>query len=329
MEKLPLMELIQTNLASGVITKNDLRMLTGEPVVTPQSPFSPTALVGAAPTGEKHHFNISKLLYYIGGLIILIGIGVYVSRYWEDIGPSGRILISLGGAFVAYILGIVLSKMDEQSEVGSAFHLIGGVLFPFGAITLFKEMRIETDWATYTMLFGTLMALYAGTLAVARHPLVTFFVIVNGTAALFSFSQYFLEGIRMDDFYQYFAIVLGASYLYLGSQFIGTRNNPLCRMLFFVGSIWVLGGAFMLYGSVLFWELLYPLLVAGMMALSTYVKRMSILLVSTLALMAYIGYITGKYFADSVGWPLALIVIGLLFIAIGYFSFYLHGKYFK
>jgi Zn-dependent protease with chaperone function len=40
------------------------------------------------------------------------------------------------------------------------------------------------------------------------------------------------------------------------------------------------------------------------------------LFVSTLAVLAYTGWYTGEYFANSVGWPLALIGFGLLMIGV-------------
>ncbi|TSC87087.1 MAG: hypothetical protein G01um10148_192 [Parcubacteria group bacterium Gr01-1014_8] len=326
MDKQQILDLIKTKLASGELTQQDLKNLSSG---TPVHSQAGVAVISRPISPEGAHVNISKMLYYIGGLIVLIGVGVFVSQFWDDFGSEIRVLISLGGAVIAYGTGLVLSKTDEKSEIASAFHLLGGVLFPFGAITLLYEMGIEAEWGTYALLFGALTFLYVMTMLIVTYPLVTFFAIANATAALFALTQFVFQDNIIFDFYYYFAIVMGASYLYLGTQFIGTRNEQICRLLLLIGSAWFLGGAFMLYDSLIGWALLYPFLIAGTMALSIYVKRMSVLLMSTVAIMSYVAYITGKYFADSVGWPLALIVIGFLFIATGYFSYYLHQKYFK
>lgn len=331
MDRQTILDLIKSNLASGAITQDDLRAMLDGASAPRMSATSAAAMPAMVPVqaGEGTHMNVSKMLYYIGGLIVLIGIGVFVSQFWADIPSGTRILIALGGAIISYIIGLVLSKMDEKSEIATAFHLLGGVLFPFAGITFLTELQIDSSWGTYAVLFGALTLLYVATMAIETYPLITFFAIANGTTAIFSLAQFLLQGQMIDDFYYYFGVVMGASYLFMGTQFIGTKNDQITRALFFIGSVWVLGGAFMLYDTFPLWELVYPLLIAGMMALSINVKRMSVLLVSTFSIMSYVAYITGKYFADSVGWPLSLIAIGLLFIATGYFSFYLHGKYFK
>jgi hypothetical protein len=45
--------------------------------------------------------------------------------------------------------------------------------------------------------------------------------------------------------------------------------------------------------------------------------------------MGYILKITGEYFADSLSWPVALMVAGFALIGVGYFTFYLRKKYFS
>jgi hypothetical protein len=38
--------------------------------------------------------------------------------------------------------------------------------------------------------------------------------------------------------------------------------------------------------------------------------------VATLAILAYTGWFTSEHFADSIGWPLALIAFGIFMIAL-------------
>lgn len=47
-----------------------------------------------------------------------------------------------------------------------------------------------------------------------------------------------------------------------------------------------------------------------MIYLGILARRRTLLLVSTLAMMGYIGYFTGDYFINSTGWPIALIFLG-------------------
>jgi hypothetical protein len=43
--------------------------------------------------------------------------------------------------------------------------------------------------------------------------------------------------------------------------------------------------------------------------------------------MIYILKITGEYFQDGLGWPLALVLAGLALIAVGYVAVYVNNKY--
>ena len=77
-------------------------------------------------------------------------------------------------------------------------------------------------------------------------------------------------------------------------------------------------------------EMLYPFLAFGGMVLSVSVLRSRLALtISTFAVISYIIYFTAEYFADSIGWPVALILLGFTIIGIGYFSINLNRKYLK
>jgi hypothetical protein len=51
--------------------------------------------------------------------------------------------------------------------------------------------------------------------------------------------------------------------------------------------------------------------------------------VATLAILAYIGWHTNKYFADSVGWPLALIGFGIVMIGLSSLAMRIDRRYIR
>ena len=57
-----------------------------------------------------------------------------------------------------------------------------------------------------------------------------------------------------------------------------------------------------------------------MMLLSTRIQSRTLLLVSTLSLFGFLGYFTDEYFADVAGWPLALIVMGFMLVAVSAYA---------
>ena len=70
-------------------------------------------------------------------------------------------------------------------------------------------------------------------------------------------------------------------------------------------------------------------MVFGGVFLSVYMKSRSVLIASTLFLVAHVVYITSEYFADSLGWPISLVLLGFVFIGLGYGSVTINKKYIK
>jgi len=63
--------------------------------------------------------------------------------------------------------------------------------------------------------------------------------------------------------------------------------------------------------------------------LSTYVRSRTLLLVGTLSMLAYIGYYTAKHFANTLGWPIALVIIGIALIGMSALAVRINNKYIK
>ena len=70
-------------------------------------------------------------------------------------------------------------------------------------------------------------------------------------------------------------------------------------------------------------------LVASCIWLSTVLRSRTLLATGTIALLVYVGYFSGRHFADSVGWPLLLILLGGLMMGVGTAAVRLHRRYIK
>jgi hypothetical protein len=112
--------------------------------------------------------------------------------------------------------------------------------------------------------------------------------------------------------------LIGAAGIAIGYSFRDTENAPLSEFMYGLGGLAVLIAPASVFGSVPAWQFLYAFLLGGMFALALFLRSKRILTLSTLALMGYVMYLTGKYFADVVGWPIALIAAGIMLIVIGY-----------
>jgi len=296
--------------------------------------ISQSELAGLLPHTEQEstltRFTLTKILYGLGAIIVTIGILFFVAQLWNTIGTFGRILVTLGTGLVFAGTGSVLLTKEKERMVGAIFHIVGGILIPAGMLVTFNEFGIEGDIVN-TSLFVVLTGVYVFLSLLHKHPVPTLFAIINATIATYLITdliinpQYFFT-----DVYEYLTVAIGATYLLLGTGFKQTYDKPLSGALYFFGSIFFLGATFSLsVDHGIFWHLLYFGIAIEGLHLSTRLHSKSILVISTLALIAHISYITGKYFADSIGWPVALVFLGLIFIGLGYMSVKINEKYLK
>lgn len=279
------------------------------------------------------HFSITKILYILGAVIVIVGISFFVAQIWENIGSFGRILVTFGlGLFLA-LMGSVLLKQKTNKSIGSVFHAIGGVLIPSGSLVALFEFGFDGDWAI-AVTFAVIFIFYIILNIVHKNAILTFFAIANGTVMIYLFLNAIMGGPFQDwfvvkDVYQYLTMAVGMSYLLLAHLFRDGWNKHLVGTLCFFGITGFLGAAFsQIFDSVL-WQFFYFFIVLGGFMLSVYMRKFIILVMSAVFLIAHFIFITGEYFANSIGWPVSLIILGFLIIGLGFISVRINKKYIK
>lgn len=277
--------------------------------------------------------SVTKMFYVLGAAIVVIGIVIFVAGIWVDIGSFGRILVTLGLGLLMAAIGSVLLKQKPEDKIGLIFHSIAGMFIPGGAMVTVSELFfanvVSLQWPI-AITFGIIFGFYLILNTIHKQAILTFFTIANGTvfiylliASIIGDSAYF----ELGDVYLYLTMALGVTYLLLGRVFRDGWNKGLVNALYLFGVTGFLGAAFSQVIDSLPWQLLYFLIVLGGLFLSVYLKSRSILIMSTLFLIAHISYITSVYFADSVGWPISLVILGFVFIGLGYTSVTINKEY--
>lgn len=275
------------------------------------------------------HFSITKILYVLGAIIVVVGVLVFVSEIWDDIGSLGRILVTLGVGLLFAAIGTMLYKEKPDDSIGTIFHFIGGLLIPGGAMVTLSEFSTGQDpsWPM-AITIGLVFLFYVLLNVVHKKPILTFFTIANGTATVYLLLNAVLQNsYETGDIYEYLTMAVGISYLVLAHDFREGWNKALFGVLCFFGPLAFLGASFSKMLDSGIWEFLFVLFVMGAFFLSIHLKSKNILIVSTLFLIAYVVYITNEYFADSLSWPVILVFLGLFFIGLGYVSININKKY--
>ena len=284
-------------------------------------------------TRKSSRFSLTKLLYLIGGLIATLGIIFFVGQIWEDLGSGGRIFITLILGLILAGIGSSLLKTKPETHLGSVFHGIAGFLIPGGALVTLYELGTYTGsvWP-FVMVFGVIFLFYLLLNLYHQNVVLTLFGLGNGTAFIYLLVEAMVSGSasQHEVVYAYLTMVIGLSYLLLAYTFRTGWNRPLVGILNFLGSLAFFGAAFnrVIESELHVWEIVFFLLTIGGIYLAiSLVRSRAVLLVSTLFLIAHFIYITFEYFGDSVSWPILLVILGFIFIALGYFSLSLNRKY--
>ena len=98
-----------------------------------------------SPGGEKNS-SIAKILYYIGGAIVILGIIVLIGQNWEVLNTFTRILVTLGLGIAMYVAGTLLYQREEQFVgVANAFHLIAAPVISIGIFVTFYEFELDIE----------------------------------------------------------------------------------------------------------------------------------------------------------------------------------------
>lgn len=280
--------------------------------------------------------TISEILYYLGGAIVFIGIAVLVFQNWDTLSSITKVLITLGSAIASYIIGAMLARNIKTDPVAHSFLLISALTAPVGLFVTFHVSGVELgSQVIQTLIPGILLITYLVSFFALRKSLLLLFCIIFGTWFYFSLTSLLLDNQASlsTKFLEYRSLIAGLSYILLGYSFSLGSRRPLSGFLYAFGVLAFLGSIFALGGwspsQNIFWELIFPFIVFGVIYLSIYLKSKSFLVFGTIYLMAYVLKITAEYFSGSLGWPIALMLAGFGLIGIGYLSFYINSKYFK
>ena len=315
---------LQVRLQTGELDPQEVQTLL-------QAPENPT---DGDPTNQTaSHAGaqiVTRLLYIIGGIFITLGLLYFVSQIWDDLNGTSRIMISLGlGISFAGAGSLFMVRVPER-ELGSVFHAIGGFMVPGGALVTLDEMGVALDdnWPV-TLTIGMVFAFYLLLTLYHRRVVLNFFAFLNGTAFAYLLTDSLLpdaDGAIFD----YLTMCLGASYLLYAHLLRDGWNDRLIPLLLFFGTFGFYGAAFSQIRDTLMMEILYPFLAFGGLVLAASVVKSRIMLVlCAFAIIAYIAWFTAEYFADSLGWPISLILLGFVIIGIGYLSISLNRRYLK
>jgi len=320
MDKQTLLESVSTLAAAGDLSEAELTAAFRD---------------GAGGDAAERQTRYSTVLYFIGGGVVVIGIVALIAQIWNDLGSVMHVVVTLGSGIAAFTVGVLLSRRQWLGAAGPAFFLIAALVLPLGLAVTLDEAGLHPDHLQWQSLISVvLMGAFAAAYLLFRSNSLLLYAIGYATWAFFAITGWIVgpnPGLDDFEFFEYRALAVGLSYLILAFAFADTERRPLSGILYGLGAVSFLGAALALGGwkpsQNVFWELVFPGLVFGVLYASVHLKSKALLTFGSLFLASYLVKITSEYFSDSLGWPLALVISGMMLMGVGYLTFRLKRRY--
>lgn len=330
MDKQNILSLVKDGLANGTISQEELLSLTGVPF--PQAPsYTPEA------PKEEASKNLIHVFYGIGAVIAVVGVGVLVAQNWDALGFLGRIFVTLGIGLITYIVGLVMNS-QENRVLSQVMFTVSSVLYPFGSIVFLNEINMNPTWTVQLLIASILFVLYAVAFFVTRRNILVLLMVGFATWMYYVVLGQVFGDYMIDTTYilRWAVMLLGTSYILLAFGLeraflpIDTADeNEKKRVrgvLYMLGTLGVLGMGITVGGV---FDIIFIAFIFAAFYGSVFLKSRAMLVLGALFLIGHIIKLTSEYFVDSIGWPIALILIGFLIIGVGYLTVYLNKSYIK
>ena len=251
-----------------------------------------------------------RVLAALGGILVLAGISVLVSFNWDAFNSAARIIITLGTGIAVFVIALLAMRDEKYRATRTPLFLVAAALQPIGMLVAMDELFSAGDWRQAVLITAGVMLLQQGAVFWQYRTAV-----LLSTTIVFSLGFLGVGLELLDARQEYIAIVLGAGLVGLSIGLRNTVYRPTLALWYVLGTVAFYGGLFTALENTPI-DLLYAVVACGGLVLSTYVQSRIVLFGSTIALLGYIGYFTDRYFVDSIGWPLALIMLGLILVGL-------------
>jgi len=200
---------------------------------------------------------------------------------------------------------------------------VAALLEPTGIVVMLREFSRGGDPAYGLLFMNGVMLLQQGLCFHALRRTVLVF-----TSLVFGVGFFSLAFNLMSIDETMIGLVLGISLLCIGWSIDRSVHKAAAPITYLVGSIAFLAALFDILEGTPF-EVLFLGVSSGLIFLSTVARSRMLLFMGTLATIGFIGYFSGKYFEHALGWPLILMLMGAVLIALSALAVRLNRKYIR
>ncbi len=314
-----------------IIGPDDLQHAVDQGLITPDQSnalWQSLTPVNQVPTAPR--FDVAHLLWYTGALIIIGAMGLFTSLAFATWGGKALSITALLYALLFIVLGHTLWRRDLATPGGLCL-TIAVTMAPLFVFGVQQELgwwshedpgnyRDFYHWIKAGWLPMELAAIAAGIAALVfyRFP----FLVAPIAVALWFISMDLVPWIFGQDWSSWeqrrlISLWFGLAMLVLAWLVDLRARGDFAFWLHLFGLMAFWGGLTLMESDSEMSKALYCLINVGLLALGVFLQRRAYAAFGAIGVTSYLGYLAHRVFQDSLLYPFALSLIGLLILGVG------------
>jgi len=287
--------------------------------------------------------SVTTLLYYGGGLLVLLAYSVFLGLQWEELNEAGRVVISATSLVFFAVASQLLLRSGRFQLPGELLQVVAVAIVPLMGFAILDAVGLWPEDPGYSRRFSTQareayqtdltwarMALAGTTLIVAlaafrwsRSPFVMVAAAVSLTMLVLDVSIQ-IEGAKRDDYIwetpqALIVAALGAGALTIGVVTRGQSERDYSLWLYVMGLVGLaigLGNKAFPSDTPAGWGTLWMISALILLALSVPLQQRLFAAAGLAAIFAFLAKLVFDVF-ESANAALVLVVLGLVILGTG------------
>jgi hypothetical protein len=316
------------------IARQELEGAVSAGIVRAEQADKLAAYLGAGPSQVQPRFTFVHVLYYLGGMIAIGAMSLFMTLGWNSLGGWGGCLTAILYGALALLLSHWFLEQKRLYIPAGIMATLAVVMVPlaiFAAQTAlgywgenkpYRDYHVFIDWRWIMMEFGTL-AIGAILLWRYRFPFMLMPIAVTLWYMSMDMAQFLAGGRggldswelrKLVSLYFGLAMIVLAFWVDLRSR---TSSADYAFWLYLFGVLTFWGGLSSMVSNSKLGKLAYCGINVLMILMGAVLGRRVFAVFGGLGVAFYLGYLSWRVFKDSLVFPFALSLIGLAIIWLG------------
>ena len=310
------------------MTRKNLEQATEANIITKDQAESLYHFLKHLPE-QSPTYNFTNVLYYLGGMIAIGAMTVFMNLGWETFGGLGLLILSLLYGILGLCLASIFDKKNLLIPAGicATFVVcltplaIYGVQLSLGwwpSDQIYRDFHRYVEWHWILMEFGTLLVgiilawIYRYPFLVMPIAFTLWYMSMDLTSMLTGGVWDFNLSAQVS---MYFGFLMLFIAIFVDIRSRSTKDYAFWLYLFGVMAFW--GGLSMQYSNSELGKLFYCFINILMIGVGVLLIRKVFVVFGAIGITAYIGHLATSLFSHSVLFPVILTFIGFMIIYLG------------